>query len=63
MKHKVVFEDWEKECEEGSCYESGTRLLVNGKQVLDSVTPVKAVKAVLDELGIVYELEEKHEYD
>ncbi|MBM7692729.1 hypothetical protein JOC77_002160 [Peribacillus deserti] len=63
MKHKIIFVDWENECEDGSCYESGTRLLVNGKQVLESVTPVKAVKAVLDELGIDYEIKEQQDED
>ncbi|WP_026695244.1 hypothetical protein [Peribacillus kribbensis] len=61
MKHKIAFVEWEKECEDGACCEYGTKLFVDGKKVLDSVTPVKAVRAVLNELGIEYEIEQKYD--
>ncbi|WP_409291291.1 hypothetical protein [Peribacillus sp. SCS-37] len=56
MKLQIIFQDWERDCEDGSCYEYGTSLIVNGKRILDTVTPERAVRAVLDELGIEYEI-------
>lgn len=32
MKPKIVINHWEETCEDDSCYEYGTSILVNGKE-------------------------------
>lgn len=57
MKHEIVFEDWRTTCGEPSCcYETGTRLIVNGETVSEDVTTLSAVEVVLTALGIEFEL-------
>ena len=43
---------WEETCEDDSCYEYGTSILVNGKELVREASIMTAVQSVLKELGI-----------
>ncbi|MEC0764931.1 hypothetical protein P8898_21780, partial [Bacillus haynesii] len=52
MKPKIVINHWEETCEDDSCYEYGTSILVNGKELVREASIMTAVQSVLKELGI-----------
>ena len=67
MKPKIVINHWEETCEDDSCYEYGTSILVNGKELVETedykviylgyVRPGEAYLAVLgigDFIGTAY---------
>ncbi|AME05169.1 hypothetical protein NNG64_08585 [Bacillus siamensis] len=58
MKHKVIINHWEETCEDDSCYEYGTSIIVDGKELLREASITSALKAVLKEIGADAEIEE-----
>ncbi len=58
MKHKVIVNHWEEICEDDSCYEYGTSIIVNGKELIREASIISALKAVLEEIGADVEIEE-----
>ncbi|ASB89442.1 uncharacterized protein S101395_02935 [Bacillus sonorensis] len=58
MKPKIVINHWEETCEDDSCYEYGTSVLVNGKELIREASILTAVKSVLEELGIEADIKE-----
>lgn len=58
MKHKVIVNHWEEICEDDSCYEYGTSIIVNGKELIREASIITALKAVLEEIGADVEIEE-----
>ncbi|WP_412094559.1 hypothetical protein [Bacillus atrophaeus] len=58
MKHKVIINHWEETCEDDSCYEYGTSIIVNGKELIREASIASALKAVLEEIGAEAEIEE-----
>ena len=58
MKPKIVINHWEETCEDDSCYEYGTSILVNGKELVREASIMTAVKSVLKELGIEADIKE-----
>lgn len=58
MKHKVIVNHWEEICEDDSCYEYGTSIIVNGKELIREASIISALKAVLEEIGAEVEIEE-----
>ncbi|WP_412675228.1 hypothetical protein [Bacillus atrophaeus] len=58
MKHKVIINHWEETCEDDSCYEYGTSIIVNGKELIREASVASALKAVLEEIGADAEIEE-----
>lgn len=58
MKHKVIVNHWEEICEDDSCYEYGTSIIVNGKELVREASIISALKAVLEEIGADVEIEE-----
>ena len=47
MKPKIVINHWEETCEDDSCYEYGTSILVNGKELVREASIMTAVQSVL----------------
>ena len=45
MKPKIVINHWEETCEDDSCYEYGTSILVNGKELVREASIMTAVFA------------------
>ncbi|AKD29913.1 hypothetical protein AW02_017630 [Bacillus velezensis NJN-6] len=58
MKHKVIINHWEETCEDDSCYEYGTSIIVDGKELIREASITIALKAVLKEIGADVEIEE-----
>lgn len=58
MKPKIVINHWEETCEDDSCYEYGTSILVNGKELVREASIMTAVQSVLKELGIEPDIKE-----
>ncbi|AAU23495.1 hypothetical protein SFC27_02190 [Bacillus licheniformis] len=58
MKPKIVINHWEETCEDDSCYEYGTSILVNGKELVREASIMTAVQSVLKELGIEADIKE-----
>ncbi|MEH7080161.1 hypothetical protein V7101_16355 [Bacillus velezensis] len=58
MKHKVIINHWEETCEDDSCYEYGTSIIVDGKELIREASITSALKAVLKEIGADVEIEE-----
>ncbi|WP_395940561.1 hypothetical protein [Bacillus atrophaeus] len=58
MKHKVIINHWEETCEDDSCYEYGTSIIVNGKELIREASIASALRAVLEEIGADAEIEE-----
>ncbi|MFN2747217.1 MULTISPECIES: hypothetical protein [Bacillus] len=58
MKPKIVINHWEETCEDDSCYEYGTSILVNGKELIREASILTAVQSVLKELGIEADIKE-----
>ncbi|CAM2145885.1 conserved hypothetical protein [Paraburkholderia tropica] len=58
MKHKIIVNHWEEICEDDSCYEYGTSIIVNGKELIREASIISALKAVLEEIGADAEIEE-----
>ncbi|AKL76338.1 MULTISPECIES: hypothetical protein [Bacillus amyloliquefaciens group] len=58
MKHKVIINHWEETCEDDSCYEYGTSIIVDGKELIREASIKSALKAVLKEIGADVEIEE-----
>ncbi|MEC1338982.1 hypothetical protein P9D25_15125 [Bacillus velezensis] len=58
MKHKVIINHWEETCEDDSCYEYGTSIIVDGKELIREASITSALKAVLKEIGTDVEIEE-----
>ncbi|OIK22099.1 hypothetical protein [Bacillus amyloliquefaciens] len=58
MKHKVIINHWEETCEDDSCYEYGTSIIVDGKELIREASITTALKAVLKEIGADVEIEE-----
>ncbi|MGY6589926.1 hypothetical protein [Bacillus velezensis] len=58
MKHKVIINHWEETCEDDSCYEYGTSIIVDGKELIREASITSALKAVLEEIGADVEIEE-----
>ncbi|WP_057080720.1 hypothetical protein [Bacillus amyloliquefaciens] len=58
MKHKVIINHWEETCEDDSCYEYGTSIIVDGKELVREASITSALKAVLKEIGADVEIEE-----
>ncbi|MEC3841230.1 hypothetical protein [Bacillus amyloliquefaciens] len=57
MKHKVIINHWEETCEDDSCYEYGTSIIVDGKELIREASITSALKAVLKEIGADVEIE------
>ncbi|AEB23862.1 MULTISPECIES: hypothetical protein [Bacillus] len=58
MKHKVIINHWEETCEDDSCYEYGTSIIVDGKELIREASITSALKSVLKEIGADVEIEE-----
>ncbi|KAA6452756.1 hypothetical protein P9D34_11060 [Bacillus swezeyi] len=58
MKPKIVINHWEETCEDESCFEYGTSILVNGKELVREASILTAVQSVLKELGIEADIKE-----
>ncbi|TWO91038.1 hypothetical protein EUA41_00655 [Bacillus velezensis] len=58
MKHKVIINHWEETCEDDSCYEYGTSIIVDGKELIREASITSALKAVLKEIDADVEIEE-----
>ncbi|QTN97342.1 hypothetical protein J6600_08780 [Bacillus sp. LJBV19] len=58
MKHKVIINHWEETCEDDSCYEYGTSIIVDGKELIREASITSALIAVLKEIGADVEIEE-----
>ncbi len=58
LKHKVIINHWEETCEDDSCYEYGTSIIVDGKELIREASITSALKAVLKEIGADVEIEE-----
>jgi hypothetical protein len=62
-KLKIKLVDWEYECGDGCCYDSGQDIHLNGKQLNENHAEnnENALIAVLTELGYEVEIENKIE--
>ena len=49
MTHKIKINHWEQTCEDDSCFEYGTSVSVNGKELVREASIVSALEAVLKE--------------
>ncbi|GJI59684.1 hypothetical protein BATMR_27120 [Bacillus altitudinis] len=61
MTHKIKINHWEQTCEDNSCFEYGTSVSVNGKELVREASIVSALEAVLKELGVEVEITEVSE--
>ena len=58
MKHKVIINHWEETCEDDSCYEYGTSIIVDGKELIREASITSSLKALLKEIVADVEIEE-----
>ncbi|AFJ61893.1 hypothetical protein ACI5QL_01889 [Bacillus velezensis] len=54
----MIINHWEETCEDDSCYEYGTSIIVDGKELIREASITSALKAVLKEIGADVEIEE-----
>ncbi|MDA7025754.1 hypothetical protein PJ311_03900 [Bacillus sp. CLL-7-23] len=58
MKPNIVINHWEETCENDSCYEYGTSIIVNGKELVREASILTAVQSIFKELGIEADIKE-----
>ena len=61
---KIELVDWEWECGDGCCYESGTELIIDGKSQLSNViyNEAELIRTILEYVGITdFTIEETNE--
>jgi len=50
-KTQIIVDYWDHECFDGCCYEYGTSIRINGKEICDSDEVATAIKKVIEHLG------------
>lgn len=58
MKQKITISHWEETCEDDSCFEYGTSISLNGKELVREASIKTAIESLVKELGIDAEIEE-----
>jgi len=51
MKLTLEFEEWDYECGDGCCYDSGVSLKINGKHVTNYADERQGIIEILEHLG------------